>query len=597
MAQTLRALIVDDSADDAEILRVTLERGGYQVAWRRVDDAAALAAALGEPWDLILCDHNMPCLSAPVALALVRERGLDLPFVIVSGAIGEELAVEAMRAGAQDYLMKDRLTRLPAVVDRELKELDMRRAHAAARKELEYLAFHDRLTGLPNRISFDRLVDEAIRERHAGVRPAAVLMATLVGFRDIVNAFGSELGDRAVIEASRRLRGAVPGAATAARLGPSAFGVLLPESDSVAAAQAAEDILKAFHVPCRLGELTLEIEPCVGIALYPAHGQDSARLIREADVALDEARSRGGGSWALYRPEEDPSKMRRLAILGELRRAIAEDELILDYQPKVELPTARIEGVEALVRWRHPRLGVLPPGEFVPLAETGGLAGPLTRWVLATALRQKRSWDSEGRGLQMAVNVSARNIRDPGFLADLEDELRTSRATGEGLIVEVTETAVMRDMARARDVMARLAQMGVRAALDDFGTGYSSLAVLQGILASEMKIDRSFVTGALERDADRAIVRASGELAHGLGMRVCAEGVETRAVLELLADLGCDAAQGYYIARPMSADAVIAWADAAAARSRAAGRPMRAAGIAAGPQARAATNPPRRDVR
>jgi diguanylate cyclase (GGDEF)-like protein len=555
MTRTIRTLIIEDSQDDADLLLRLLRGAGYDVVFRRVDTPEALGAALSESWDLILSDHRMPRFSAPAALAMVRERGLDVPFLIVSGSIGEELAVEAMKAGAHDYLIKGRLARLPAAVERELREAEMRRAHAEARRELDFLAFHDALTGLGNRPCFDVAVARSVDRAAGDGGLLAVLMISLERFRDIINTFGRETADAIILESARRLGTALGGGATLARLGPGVFGALLRGGEP-AAGRAADAVLAAFRSPCVTGDLALEIDPCVGGALYPRDGASGRDLVHRADVALDQARAAGGGTFTLFRAETDPHKPRRLALLGELRRAIAEDQLFLEYQPKVGVRSGEVEGLEALVRWRHPALGVVPPAEFVPLAEQGGLAGPLTRWVLRAALRQLQAWERQGRELHVAVNVSARNLRDPAFLPDLEEALALTSAAPERLILEVTEHAVLQDLARALAALHRLRALGVLLSLDDFGTGYSSLVTLRTLPAAEIKIDQSFVRGMMARPADRIIVTATRELGHSLGMRVAAEGVESEAIWRCLAEIGCDTAQGYHLGRPAEARAL-----------------------------------------
>jgi EAL domain-containing protein (putative c-di-GMP-specific phosphodiesterase class I) len=307
-------------------------------------------------------------------------------------------------------------------------------------------------------------------------------------------------------------------------------------------------------------KLPIELSASIGVAVAPEHGTEAETLLRRADAAVQAARKKGGGETVLYASELEPHDPSRLALLGELRRALEGSELQLHFQPKVDLKTRSVVGAEALLRWAHPKRGFVPPSDFIPLAEQTGLIRPLTRWVLDRAAGEARGWERAGRRLPVAVNVSARSLHDGRIVDDVEEALLTHDLRADGLLVEVTESAVMVDAGRAAEVLASLSGRGVAVAIDDFGTGFSSLGLLRKLPVHELKIDKSFVIGMSgEGGEDTAIVRSTADLAHNLGLSVVAEGVEDQWTLDLLATFGCDLAQGYHIARPMPGPAFASW--------------------------------------
>jgi EAL domain-containing protein (putative c-di-GMP-specific phosphodiesterase class I) len=312
----------------------------------------------------------------------------------------------------------------------------------------------------------------------------------------------------------------------------------------------------------------------IGIAIAPLHSGDADTLLRYADTAMYAAK-RGRRTYALYDPAQDAHSPERLALLGELREAIAGGGLQLHYQPKATLSTGEVTAVEALARWPHPERGFIPPGQFIPLAEASGLIGPLTLWVLGEAVRQCGAWRQEGQALEIAVNLSAWTLHDPEILTVVDGLLQAHDVPPALLRLEVTESAVMDDPDRALDVLARLSALGVRLSIDDFGTGYSSLAYLKRLPVDELKIDQAFVRHVADDEADATIVRSTISLGHNLGLNVVAEGVEDEAAWRLLAEAGCDRAQGYYLARPMPAGDVVRWLQAREAGGDAGAAPER----------------------
>ncbi|HVO12246.1 MAG TPA: GGDEF and EAL domain-containing protein [Vicinamibacteria bacterium] len=436
-----------------------------------------------------------------------------------------------------------------------------------AEESLRRLRFYDQLTGLPNRVLLQRRLGRALAECAQAGRPLSVLILALDRFRDITNTLGHHNGDLIVRDLAVRLGDALGDADRVARLRGDEFGLLLPDADASLARQVSERVLSALDRPFLVQRLPIEVSASVGIAVAPEHGNEAETLLRHADAAVQAARKIGGGASVLYSPECEPHDPVRLALLGELRRAIDAGELQLHYQPKVDLKSHTVVGAEALLRWAHGNRGFVPPAEYIPLAEQTGLIRPLTRWVLDRAVAEARVWERNGRGLPVAVNVSARSLHDGRLLDDVAEALSRHALSPERLEIEVTESAVMPDPSRAAEVLRSLTSRGVAVAIDDFGTGYSSLGLLRRLPVAELKIDKCFVIGmAGAGGEDTAIVRSTAELAHNLGLSVVAEGVEDQWTLDLLSSFGCDQAQGFHIARPMSCRALVDWVGASAWR-------------------------------
>jgi diguanylate cyclase (GGDEF)-like protein len=387
----------------------------------------------------------------------------------------------------------------------------------------------------------------------------AVMIVDLDRFKDVNDTLGHHSGDELLQEAGSRLASALRTGDVLARLGGDEFAVLLPEVESVeAACVVAERLCASLEEPFVLHGLTVHLEGSVGIALYPEHGTDVETLMQRADVAMYVAKS-STGAYELYASRHDRHSASRLALLGELRHAIEGDEFTLHFQPKANLHTGRVDGVEALVRWVHPERGMIPPDEFIPLAEQTGVIKPLTAWVLDKALGQCRAWRDSGLDLTVAVNLSVRNLLDAHLPESIADLLRRHELPPSALELEITESTIVADQVRALDVLTRLNGMGIGLSVDDFGTGYSSLAYLKDLPVSELKIDRKFVNNMTEDGDDAFIVRSTIDLGRNLGLQVVAEGVETEAVWNQLAELGCDVAQGYYLARPLPAAELTDW--------------------------------------
>jgi len=459
-------------------------------------------------------------------------------------ALGFGIVISLILAGQFEAMRRrrDRALRLAA---------DLNRQSALNRHQ----ALHDPLTGLANRTLFHDRVEQAIlRGRRTG-EGTAVMMIDLDRFQEINDSLGHESGDLLLQALARRLSSRIRASDTFARLGGDEFGVLAHNiRDPETALALAHKIRQEIAEPLDIGGLEIEVDAGVGVAVHPQHGNDVDTLLRHADIAL--YRSKELHSPVAYASEHDHFSPTRLQLVTGLRRAIEAGEIVLHYQPQAPPATDEIDHVEALVRWQHPDLGLIPPDQFIPLAEQTGMIRPLTRHVLATALDQCRDWQSRGWTIGVSVNISARDLLDPVFPDEVASSLRQAGVAPHLLELEITEDTLLTDTARAEAVIAQLSRRGVRFAIDDFGVGQSSLTHLRRLPIQVLKIDRSFVLRMADGAEDAVIIRSTIGLAHNLHLKVVAEGVETAEVAKQLAALGCDAIQGYHLSRPLPAQEV-----------------------------------------
>ncbi|HLZ31096.1 MAG TPA: EAL domain-containing protein [Chloroflexota bacterium] len=441
--------------------------------------------------------------------------------------------------------------------EEQVRALNAEVERTRAEADLRHQALHDALTGLPNRVLLHSSLDRAIRASSEEAQ-CALLVLDLDRFKEVNDTLGHQVGDSLLRQIGQRLLGAVHSTALVARLGGDEFAVLIPETDAARAAHLAASLVRALQSAFVLEGQHIAVDASIGIAMAPEHGQDPVTMLRCADVAMYHAKRLGTGV-ALYSAAEDEHRPNRLALLGELRTAIEHNQLLLHYQPKLDLRDGRLVGVEALVRWQHPQRGFLPPGEFIALAEQTGLIYPLSRWVLETALKQHQAWQAIGLDVPVAVNLSRRALHDPELPEMVSQLLDRWEVAPSGLVLEITESGLMADPVRAGENVSRLRAQGVRMSIDDFGTGYSSLASLQDLSVDELKIDQSFVQTMGTDPSARVIVRVIIDLADALKLRVVAEGVEDRATWDVLVGLGCEVAQGYFLSRPLTAAALGEW--------------------------------------
>ncbi|GAA1625819.1 putative bifunctional diguanylate cyclase/phosphodiesterase [Actinoplanes couchii] len=426
--------------------------------------------------------------------------------------------------------------------------------------ESRYRALHDELTGLANRALLADEIEKALRTARQHEEAVGLLLLDLNKFKEVNDTLGHHAGDLLLQEVATRLTGAVRHSDTVARLGGDEFAVLMPQILSPEhCSEVARRLLDSLEGPADLDGVTVDISGSIGAAVFPLHSSTGTELLQHADIAMYTAKRNRLGI-AVYDPEADRHNSQELGLIGELRRAIDENELVLFYQPKVSTRTGRVVGTEALIRWEHPSRGLLMPGDFVPQAEESEIIIPLTDRVLAMALDQHRHWrDEDGTLLSVAVNVPTVCLLDEAFADRVGAALELAGVTPAMLTLEITETSIISDPVRASTVLTRLREMGVRLSVDDFGTGYSSMSYLQSMPLHELKIDRSFVRTIADSHGGAAIVRAVLELARALDLEVVAEGVEDEATLALLGSMDCAYAQGYHISRPVRPADLITW--------------------------------------
>jgi diguanylate cyclase (GGDEF)-like protein/PAS domain S-box-containing protein len=497
------------------------------------------ADVVGQP--LLEAFPNLASLGLHVHLAEVvrREEPYDLDDIVPDSGTEEErhFSVHAFPLGS-------------GMVGVSLDDVTGPRMAARA---LRRQATHDALTGLPNRALMNDHLRQAVREASRSHTSLALLMMDLDQFKEINDALGHHTGDRLLAALGHRLENVLRDADTVARLGGDEFAVLLTtDATHGGALTVARKITAALEQPFELEGLSLQTNASVGIALFPEHAQDPETLTKRADVAMYMAK-RSSRPFAVYDPGQDRSSVRRVTLLGELRRALELDELVLFHQPAFDLRTGAIAGTEALVRWQHPEHGLMAPGEFVDLAEVSGMIQPLTRWAIRTAIEHAQSWaGAQAPTVGVAINLSVRNLYDADLTRWLGDLLEETRFPPPLITLEITESEVMDDPFLAVEVLGQLHELGVHTSIDDFGTGQSSLSYLKHLPIDEIKIDRSFVGGMSTCESDETIVRAIIDLGHNLGLRVVAEGVEDDQMVRRLRTLGCDRAQGFYLSRPLS---------------------------------------------
>jgi diguanylate cyclase (GGDEF)-like protein len=471
----------------------------------------------------------------------IAEDSIRISLVLIGGLVVLWAALFRIVLGASRGIRRDR------------EEI------ARKAEENQYLALHDQLTDLPNRLLFKDRLEQAIRTSNREGTKVAALILDLDRFKDVNDTLGHERGDELLEQVGPRLREVIRGVDTVARLGGDEFGVLLGGLHQVAEVSGvARKISDTLDRPFRLPDMEVQLGASIGIAIYPDHGSDADGLMRLAEVAMYVAKA-AATSFEVYQEEHDHHSKDRLALVGELRHAIDAGQLFLDYQPQIDLTGGGTVAVEGLVRWAHPERGLIVPDVFIPLAEQTGMIRRLTSYVLDQALAQCKAWREAGIELSVGVNLSVRDLLDLGLPDEVRALLERYGIRPDCLELEITESSVMDQPDRALEVLDRLANIGVGLSIDDFGTGYSSLAYLQRLPVRRLKIDRSFVMRLRTSENDAEIVRSTIELGHNLGLMVVAEGVEDAESLAFLSATGCDLAQGFHIARPMPADAVGEW--------------------------------------
>ena len=515
---------------------------------------------LSEHQNMINENHKLVA-SISVSTSL-RPMLLELSFVLLlSTLLGIMLYYRFNRTPLQH--LRDNLLRLQQA-EEEIESLQKQKEKALRQvkystETIRHLATHDLLTDLPNRPYLESKLRDTISQVNRGGPPFVLIILDINRFKEINDTLGHHCGDLVIREISRRLKETTPDASVIARVGGDEFGVLITGVGNVEEAQnRAMQIQQALELPYIFQGFSLDTSASLGLAMYPQHAQTPDQLIQRADVAMYLAKSTGRDP-VVYQPEMDPNSVSQLTLRGDLRKTIETGNLELHYQPKIDFASKMVCGVEALVRWHHPERGMISPMNFIPVAEQTGLIHPLTNLVMNKAIKQAAQWQDSLQNFKIALNLSARNLHDAQLPGRLRALMHAWQVPAERLILEITESAIMAEPARAERVLRELSEMGLYISIDDYGTGYSSLSYIKRLPINEIKIDRSFVSEMLTDENDSVIVRATIDMAHDLGLKVTAEGVEDQATWDMLAHFGCDQAQGFFMGKPLAADKFNQW--------------------------------------
>jgi len=552
-----RILIVEDSEDEAQLLERQLRRVSPALEVLRVDTERDMRAALaGSAWDLVISDHSMPSFDSDGALRVLRASGQDIPFILYSGALNTERGASAMQVGANDWVDKHDPARLMPVVERELRNVRLKRDRDRVERSMVEMSKYDSLTRLPNLALFTELVQVRLAESPGAGATPAVMYIDLDRFMRINDSLGYAAGDGLIRQVAARLRAASPPGTVVARLGQDKFALYYSPADGAGGPVSfAERLAQRFGDPFSANGQEFFVTLSIGVSLYPAHGADPATLLKNAESAMHVVKRLRGNGCQVFEAGLQQASAENLRMENDLRHAIKREQLFLMFQPIFDLRTRRIVGAEALVRWKHPELGMIPPDRFIGLADETGQIHSIGEWVLARACASAQRWIHAGHeGVGIAVNFSATQFRHEHFAARVRSILKASGMPPERLEMEITEGAAMQDPETTVDILGELKQAGIRVAIDDFGTGYSSLSYLKRLPLDILKIDKSFVRDLPQDVENVAIVRTIVALGKALRLHLHPEGIETPAQLEFLRNEGCDRAQGYLMSKPIMLD-------------------------------------------
>ena len=571
MSKSLHILIVDDSQDDAESLVKELEQNGYPTVYQRVNNQVGMETALNSEiaWDIVLAEYYLNQFDAVAALQLLKEYQIDLPFIIVSGKIGEDTAVEAMKAGVNDYIFKGKLARLVPAVERALREEILRAEHRKAQERLRYLAYYDLLTGLPNRTLFLEHLSRQFAQSQEKIADHkecfAVLVVSIDRFNVIKYSLGHDLGEQLLIAVAKRLEKFLTNQDIVACIETNEFAILLTNLQNPhEALKKAEDINIHLTVQFQLQETTIFSTFSIGIAIDTIDYDKPESMLQAADTAMHSTKGDFINSRIFFNPQMHINALEKLRLENELQHAIANQELHLNYQPIVSLNTENIECLEALVRWKHNYLGHIAAEKIISLSEETGLILPLGQWVLTEACSKLVTWlaqlTDQGRSLIMSVNLSGIQLSHPDLLSQVDHVMQSLKISGKNLKLEITESTLMNNNSIVFKVLEKLKERGISLCIDDFGTGYSSLSYLRYLPIDTVKIDRSFISPNIDHKS-YDILKAIIDLVHSLGLNAIAEGIETTTQRDILVSLGCEYGQGYLYSDPLEEDDVLSLYD------------------------------------
>ncbi len=549
----LRVLAIEDSVDDLELIRNELTEGGFTVVHDRVETVDSLRAALEYgSWDVVICDHNLPALNSIAALKVVQNANEHMPFIVVSGHISDVLAIEAMCAGAKDFIRKDNLSRLAPAVKRELRQKAILAELKAAQENLHAVSHFDSLTGLPNREHLFKHIRTKIACAGSGYS-FALFMIDINRFRNVTKSMGISVGNQVLVETSGRLEAVFNNNEFIARLGADTFVAVVPH---LSKKEGADEIANAIH-QCmsevfRHGEQELFVKASIGGCFYPADAKQCEGLLKNAESALYSAKSHGiARGCQVYQADMDSQEKEYLMLEAALYHALEKDQFILHYQPQFELASGRLIGAEALLRWEHPELGMIPPNDFISILEETGLIVPVGEWLLHAACEQNKQWQDQGLPpISIAVNLSVIQFQQPGLAQMVRKVLEKTGLHPGYLELEITENVAMHAEEEVLSTLNELRALGIQIAIDDFGTGYSSLSYLKSFPIDKLKIDQSFVNDLGQGVHDDSILKAIIGMGHSLKLKVIAEGVETLVQTDILKLNGCDEVQGYFFGVP-----------------------------------------------
>ncbi len=553
-------MMVDDEPINMEVVQAFLEDAGYKKFLTTDQSTTALPLLLQERPDVVLLDLRMPGVSGFDILAAMREKQelKHIPAIVLTSSTDAATKLQALELGATDFLAKP--------VDPSELALRLRNT-LSAKAYRDQLAYYDGLTGLPNRRMFVKRLDSTLRQAKCDVQAVAVLHITFDGLKRLYETLGFRAGDAILSASARRLESSVRQSAAVSRwpdevsrLGDDEFAFCLRGIAQVDnAALVARRILIAMKKPLQIDGHEVLLQPNIGIAVFPHDSEDTQALLGHAISASLHARQSGGGVYQFYAKEINEKFVERLRMESDLRKALGNNELVLRYQPKVDIGTGAVTGTEALVRWNHPNRGLISPDRFIPIAEDTGLIVPIGDWVLNQACKQTKAWHDSGfSDLCVAVNLSGKQFNDPELVKKIQAALEASSLDPRRLTLELTETVIMENASESINALHRIKALGVKLSIDDFGTGYSSLSYLKRFPLDELKIDRSFVQDLSNNADDVAIIDAVIAVARSLRLSTVAEGVETKEQLAFLKQRDCQQYQGYFFSKPLTAAEVSA---------------------------------------